>query len=208
VDRKLVSMGLVVACLLAGCGSTTPTSPPASPASSPLAQVDASAPAVNVVQAPPSSSEPAPSASEAPQPKAPDPEAVRAAAGAGFLAAGVANWQALHGLVGLTAKQYPLGEAKVWGQYAGALKQLGVPADTAADVHVLIRKITRYQALLREEAAACAARRMARCYNVAGHRSNTLNKVEGVAARVRTDLDLPLRPFHFPDPYSPDFSYP
>ena len=62
-DMKLAPFALTVAGLLAGCGSTMPTAPPASaPAASPAAQVDPSAPAN--VQAPPSSGEPAtPSAS-------------------------------------------------------------------------------------------------------------------------------------------------
>jgi hypothetical protein len=52
VDRKVASIAITVACLLAGCGSAMPTPPPPSPAGSPLAQVDASAPAVDDVQTP------------------------------------------------------------------------------------------------------------------------------------------------------------
>ena len=56
---KLVPITFAVAFLLAGCGSTTPTSPPPSPAGSHVARVDTSAPVVNGVQAPPSSGDPA-----------------------------------------------------------------------------------------------------------------------------------------------------
>jgi hypothetical protein len=44
MDRKLASIALTVACLLAGCGSTTPTAPPSQPGGSPAAQINASAP--------------------------------------------------------------------------------------------------------------------------------------------------------------------
>jgi hypothetical protein len=198
---KQALFALCVACLLAGCGSTTPTAP----AASPVAEVDAS-PVVTSVQAPPSSSEPAPSASTAPEPSpTPDPAAIRTAAAAAFQAAGVANWQALHGV---PAKDIGSDAAAVWAQYAAALKQLRVPADTAADLNRLIGKVTRLEALLRQQSAAFAPGTMHRFYKVAGQRSRTESDVEDTATRVRTDLGLPLRPFHMPDPYTPDFSYP
>ena len=58
MDRKLASIALTVACLLAGCGSTTPTAPPPSPAGSPAAQT------------PPPSATPSPSAAPSRSPAA------------------------------------------------------------------------------------------------------------------------------------------
>jgi hypothetical protein len=52
MDRKLAPIGFTVAFLLAGCGSTTPTAPPPSPAASPEGQVDASAPSPTSVSSP------------------------------------------------------------------------------------------------------------------------------------------------------------
>jgi hypothetical protein len=67
MDRKLASIPLTVACLLAGCGSTTRTAPPASPAGSPAAQVDtsgrgtSSSPAATpTITATPTTTEPSP----------------------------------------------------------------------------------------------------------------------------------------------------
>jgi hypothetical protein len=51
MDRKLASIALTVVCLLAGCGGTTPTAPPRS-ASSPAAEVDASAPSPSPAASP------------------------------------------------------------------------------------------------------------------------------------------------------------
>jgi hypothetical protein len=61
MNRKSASIALIVACLLAGCGGTTPTAPPPSPAASPAARVDASAPVIDGVQTPASSGNPVPS---------------------------------------------------------------------------------------------------------------------------------------------------
>jgi hypothetical protein len=68
IDTKLASIALTVACLLAGCGSTTSTAPPPSPAGSPAAQVDASAPgtssspvATPTISASPATTAPSPS---------------------------------------------------------------------------------------------------------------------------------------------------
>src|SRR5262249_14237473 len=150
-----------------GCDTSTPTPHRSAPTSSPAAQVDAS-PVVNGVQPPPSSGSPAPSASAAPQ-RSPTPygDAVRSAAGAGFLAAGAANWQAINAVHPFPGKQYSVGLADTWSQYAAALGKLRVPADTAADLHALIRKVKRLQALFREEAAGCAGGRMAHCDKLA-----------------------------------------
>src|SRR5689334_13178991 len=94
---KWALTALAVACLLEACDSSTPT-PPSSPAGSPAAQIDASAPA-NDSQAPPSSGDPSPSASAAPEPTpTPDGAAVRVAAAAAFHAAGAANLEAFGAL--------------------------------------------------------------------------------------------------------------
>ena len=151
---KLVAIALVVACLLVACDSSTPT-PSSSPAGSPAALVDALAPA-NDIQAPPSSGDPAPSASAAPQPTpTPDPEAVRKVAAAQLLAASGASseaWQAL------TAKHHrsAQAEAEIRGQWVADLKKLEVPADTAADLHDLIRLVIKVDALNIERADAFA----------------------------------------------------
>ncbi len=131
--QVLAAIALAVACLLGACDSSTPT-PPSPPAGSPVARVEASAP----VQAAPSSGDPAPSASAAPQPTpTPDPETVRMAAAAGFQAADAAA----RDRTGLpwNHKDVGRGPAKLWGQYLAALRQLQVPADTAADMQDLIR---------------------------------------------------------------------
>jgi len=200
---------VLVAALLAGCDTSTPTPHPSAPASSPAAQVDASPPVVNGGQTPPSSGNPAPSASAAPQPSpTPDRDAIRSAARAGFLAAGVAHWQAISAVHPFPAKQYSVGLADTWSEYAAVLRKLRVPADTAADLHALIRKVTRLQALFRGEAARCAAGRMAHCGILAAQELDTLDNVEAAAGRVRTDLGLPQRPFITPYPAPPGFAYP
>ena len=185
---KLATIALVVACLLAGCDSSTPTPVPPAPAGSPAARVDASAPA-NGVQAPPSSGDPAPSASAAPQPTpTPDPEAVRKAAAAQYLAAGLANTQGFEAL-DTKHKRTGLDDAEVWGQFAADLKQLQVPADTAADLHDLIRKVRKVEALHIEESGHFA--RMADFYIVARHLRNAQSRMSDAIDRVRSDLDLP-----------------
>ena len=81
---KQASIALVVSCLLAGCGNATPIAAPPKPAGSPVAEVEASAPVVHGVQAPPNSGVPAPSASAAPQPTSTlGPDTVRMTAAAG-----------------------------------------------------------------------------------------------------------------------------
>jgi hypothetical protein len=185
---KLAAIALTVTCLLAGCDSSTSTPQPPAPAVSPAAQVDASAPATGV-QAPPSAGEPAPSVSAEPGPTpTPDPEAVRTAAAAQYLAAALANTQ---GFAALATKRKRTGrdDAEIWGQFAADLKQLQVPADTAADLHELIRRIRKVQALRLEEAGHFA--RMADFYVVARHLSNAQNRLSDAVDRVRSDLDLP-----------------
>jgi hypothetical protein len=198
MDRKLAPVALVVACLLAGCGSTTPTAPPPSPAGSPAAHVDVSAPA-DGDQAPPSSSAPAPSASAAPQATPTpirNPEAVRAAAGAGYLASIDAMAQAFEALKPLkprddrfVAAARERDAAAIWGQHADDLNHLQVPADTAAHLRGLIRRTTAFQALLfngpadRSDDAWWEYRR---------HVRNKLSKYNEAAERVRSDLGLPF----------------
>ena len=185
---KLAVVALLAACLLTGCGSTTPTSPPPSAVGSPAAQVDASAPA-NDSQAPPSSGDPAPSASAAPQPTpTPDPEAVRVAAAAGYQAAGAAHqlaWARLpenHRDVGRA-------RAKLWGRYLAALRQLQVPADTAADLQDLIRSVSRLQAVVGEGGSDNRLRNSDARFQTRFY--NAWYKISPASARVRSDLGLP-----------------
>ena len=201
---KLASIALAVSCLLAACGNTTPTAPPPAPAGSPVAHVEASAPVVNGVEAPPSSGDPAPSASAVPQPTAsPDPDALRQAAATGFLAAGAAHVHsrtpAYHNEVGRRASE-------LWGQYAAALKQLQVPADTGADLHDLIRAVTRIQAVTAERRSDMVLYRSDARYQI--RYANVQDEVGAAAGRVRTDLGLPLLPFRWPNPLPPDFASP
>jgi beta-lactamase class A len=182
---KLAAISFVVTLLLAGCGNTTPTSPPPSPAGSPVAQVDASPPAVSVVQASPSSGVPAPSAPAAPQPTpTPDPEALRTAAAAGYTTASDANVQAFDA-------PSPKPAAEIWGQFAADLRKLAVPADTAVDLHSLIRKVTRLQAWERKTSALLAAGSMTDFYIAARHRRDAQSSMADAVDRVRSDLGLP-----------------
>ncbi len=200
---KLAPITFAVAFLLAGCGSTTPTSPPPSPEGRPVAQVDASAPVVSGVQAP-SSGVPTPSASAAPQPTpTPDPDALRQAAAAGFLAAGAAHVHsgtpAYHNEIGRRASE-------LWGQYAAALKQLQVPAHMAADLQDLIRAVRRIQAVTAERRSDMVLYRSDARYQY--RYANVQDKVGAAAHRVRSDLGLPQLPFRWPNPLPPDFASP
>lgn len=76
MDRKLASIALTVAWLLAGCSSTTPTAPSPSPAGSPAAQVDASTPTPQASAPPATPSTPA--ATATPFPYNVEPRAVEA----------------------------------------------------------------------------------------------------------------------------------
>ena len=186
----LVGAGVLVISIGAGLfGSifARPNPGPA-PVGSPAAPVDASAPA-NSVQAPPSSGDPAPSASAVPQPTpTPDPEAVRTAAAARYLAAALASTQALEALA--TKHNRTRGDdAEIWGQFAADLKKLQVPADTAADLRDLVRKVKKVQALTIEESGHFA--RMDDFYIVARRLRNARSRVDAAVDRVRSDLDLP-----------------
>ena len=59
----------------------------------------------------------------------------------------------------------------MWGRYLAALKQLQVPADTAADLQDLIRRVSRLQAVSGEGGSdnrlrSTDARYQTRCDNV------------------------------------------
>lgn len=188
MDRKLAPITLAVAFLVVGCGSTTPTAPPPSLSGSPVAQVQASAPVVNGVQVPRSSTDSAPSASAARQPSpTPDPDALRTAAAAGFQAAADANAQAFNKCTG--NKKCVFGEAEIWGLFAADLKKIQVPIDTAADLHTLIRRVVKLQALTRQ--ASGHFDRWADWDRVAIHRRNTQSKMADAVDQVRSDLGLP-----------------
>ncbi len=199
---KLAVVALLVACSLVGCGSTTPTSPPPSAAGSPAAQVDASAPA-NSVEAPPSSGDPAPSASAAPQPTpTPDPEAVRMAAAAGFQAAGAAHQRAWTRLPD-NHKDVGRRPARLWGRYLAALRQLQVPADTAADLQDLIRIVSRLQAISGEGGTDNRLRAADVRYQTRW--DNVWPKIWPAATRVRSDLGLPEPVSFGPDGLGPPY---
>ena len=186
---KLATIALVVACLLAGCNSSTPTPVPPAPAGSPAARVDASA-AADSAQTPPSSGEPAPSATTSLQPTpTPDPETVRKAAAAQFLAASAANskaWQAL------AAKRHwsAQAEADIRSQWLADLQKLQVPADTAADLHHLIRLVIKVDALDAERADAFA-RKAANFDTVAIRDRHATSMRRDAMDRVLADLGLP-----------------
>ena len=195
----LVGAGVLVVAIgvgLFGSILARPNPEPA-PVSSPVAQVDASAPAS--VQAPPSSGYPAPSASAAPQPTpTPDPEAVRVAAAAAFHAAGVANLEAFRAV---PFDQHHLAQtereiAETWDLYIAALKQLQVPDDTAANLRDLIRKVRRVQAGDREASAAVVGYKKEEPIPEAWwlarrHIRDRTSKMVDAANRVRADLGLP-----------------
>ena len=194
---RLATIALA-ACLVTGCGSTTPTSPPPSAVGSPAAQVDATEPA-NSVEAPPSSGDAAPSASGSLQPTpTPDPEAVRVAAAAAFHAAGAANLEAFRAV---PFDQHHLAQtereiAETWDLYIAALKQLQVPDDTAANLRDLIRKVRRVQAGDREASAAVVGYKKEEPIPEAWwlarrHIRNRTSKMVDAGNRVRADLGLP-----------------
>ena len=192
---KLVPITFAVAFLLAGCGSTTPTSPPPSPAGSHVARVDTSAPVVNGVQAPPSSGDPAPSESAAPQPTpTPDPDPVRTAAATGFQADGVDN------LGQCSQRQLspndvgPRDEAAALGPvHSRRSKQAPghLPTRRRPCTGLRPAKVTRLQALLGEPASAFAAGRMARFYDVAGETAKQHPEHGGACCRPSPDRPRP-----------------
>jgi hypothetical protein len=84
--------------------------------------------------------------------------------------------------------------ALAWVQFAAALKQLQVPADTAADLRHLIRRVAERQALAIKESVAGSWPVMWRLKAA----DNDSSSGYGAAAnQVRRDLDLPyLGPGH------------
>ena len=165
---------------------TTQSGP--APAGSPAAGIDASAPAGSV-QAPPSSGDPEPSASAVPQPTpTPDAEAVRTAAAAQYLTAAQATTQAFEALTAVD-REYYRGAAEIWGQFAADLEELQVPADTAPDLHDLIRKVKRVRALFIEQSGHFAS--MDDFYTVARNLRNARSRASAAVDRVRSDLGLP-----------------
>ena len=181
--KMLAAIVLAVACVLGACDSSTPT-PPSSPPGSPAARVEASAP----VQAAPSSGDPAPSASSAPQPTpTPDPETVRMAAAAGFQVADAAARDRTR--LPWNHKDVGRGPAKQWGRYLAALRQLQVPADTAADLQDLIRTVSRLQAISGEGGTDNRLRSIDFRYQTRW--DNVEQKMLSAEDRVRSDLSLP-----------------
>lgn len=169
--------------------------PGPTPAGSPAAPVDASAPASSV-RAPSGSGDPSPSASAVPQPTpTPDPEAVRTAAAAQYLAAAQAATQAFDELPGIDIDKendrqaYSRDAAAIWGQFAADLAKLQVPADTAGDIHDLVRNVRRVKALYIEESGHFA--QMDDFYAVARHLRNARSRAAAAVDRVRSDLNLP-----------------
>ena len=199
---KLAAVALLVACLVSGCGSTTPTSPPSSPVGSPAARADASAPASSV-EAPPSSGDPAPSASASRQPTpTPDPEAVRMAAAAGYQAAGAAHERAWTRLPD-NHKDVGRGASAMWGRDLAALRQLQVPADTAADLQDLIRIVSRLQAISGEGGSDNRLKSADARYQIRW--GKIWPKLSPASARVRSDLGLPEPVSLGPDGLYPPF---
>jgi hypothetical protein len=204
MERKLISIALTVSCLLAGCGSTTPTAPPASPAGSPAVQAEASAPVADPVRSPASYGNALPSASTAPLPTpAPDPDAGRKAAAAQYLAAGAARHQAIEALRSpVNDKQvarYERKAADIWDKWLAAAKLIQVPAGTSADLQSLIRIVNRYQAVQRGASAALAARPMDDWYSARRKLRDLEGKLVDAADRVRSDLGLPPLPTDGPE---------
>ena len=175
----------------------------AQPIKQPSGPGDASAPASGV-EAPINSGDPAPSsaASSSPPTPTPDPEAVRMAAAAGFQAAGAAHEQAWARLP-RTHKDVGRGPSELWGQYLATLRQLQVPADTAADMQDLIRAVSRLQALSGEGGSENRLRSADVRYQTRW--DNVWPKLWPAATRVRSDLGLPEPVSHGPDGLGPPY---
>ena len=177
----------VVAGPTASPAASAAAAPLISPSNSPAAQVDASAPA-NSPQAPPSSGDLAPSASASLQPTpTPDPEAVRVAAAAGYQAAGAAHQRAWTSLPD-NHKDVGRGASAMWGRYLAALRQLQVPADTAADLQDLIRVVSRLQAISGEGGSDNRLKSADARYQIRW--GKIWPQLWPAATRVRSDLGL------------------
>ena len=81
------------------------------------------------------------------------------------------------------------GPAKLWGRYLAALRQLQVPADTAADLQDLIRTVSRLQALSGEGGTDNRLRSIDFRYQTRW--DNVEQKMYSAVDRVRSDLGLP-----------------
>jgi len=189
VDRKLASIGLIIACVLASCGDTTSATPLPSPSGSPMALVGASPPVVNGVQAAARSADRAPSASAASRPTpTPDPESIRHAAAAQYVAALLASAHAFDAFGKEPSQGDDEAAAALWGRLAADLEEIRVPADTAADLRHLIGTVTAIQAL---EVRAQATRSAAAWFRVRGAISRAVGESSVAEDRVRSDLGLP-----------------
>jgi hypothetical protein len=185
INLLSVNRGIVAGPTASPAASAAAAQSP-SPSNSPAARVDASTPADDV-QAPPSSGDPAPSGSAASQPPpTADPELVRAAAALQYQADGIANLQAFRALYENNKRNPERYTAELWGQYLAALNQLQVPADTAADLRDLIRKVTRVQAAERESATAVGDA----WWRARRHIRDRTSRMVDAANRVRADLGL------------------
>ncbi len=201
INLLTVNRGLVAGPTASPAASAA-AAPLPSPSNSPAAQVDASAPASGV-EAPPSSGAPSSSASAALQPTpTPDPEAVRIAAAAGFQAAGAAHERAWT-MLPRTHKDVGRGPAELWRQYLDALRQLQVPADTAADLQDLIRIVSRLQAISGEGGSDNRLRAADARYQTRWDK--IWPKIWPAATRVRSDLGLPEPVSHGPDGLGPPY---
>ena len=187
INVLTVNRGLVAGPTASPAASAA-AAPLISPSNSPAAQIDASAP-VNSPQAPPSSGDPAPSAPASLQPTpTPDPEAVRMAAAAGYQAAGAAHQRAWTRLPE-NHRDVGRARAKLWGQYLAALRQLQVPADTAADLQGLIRSVSRLQTVVGEGGSDNRLRNSDARFQTRFY--NAWYKISPASERVRSDLGLP-----------------
>ncbi len=81
------------------------------------------------------------------------------------------------------------GPAKLWGRYIAALRQLQVPADTAADLQDLIRTVSRLQAISGEGGTDNRLRSIDFRYQTRW--DNVEQKRYSAVDRVRSDLGLP-----------------
>ena len=95
------------------------------------------------------------------------------------------------------------GPAKLWGLYLAALRQLQVPADTAADLQELIRIVGRLQALSGEGGSDNRLRAADARYQIRW--DNVWPKIWPAAARVRSDLGLPEPKSFGPDGLGPPY---
>ena len=184
--RKL-QLVLLAAILVGACDAAiTPSQQPASVIATPP-------PAAGASLAPGAS----PGASSVPEATpAPDPEAVRKAAAAAYLAAAKKSTKATDRLAKRykvfrtlkRARAYYRQEAKLSGEFIHDIKGIAVPADTAADLHDLVRRWTADQAL---ELEGSVARSWAEIDDVQAATRKSYRKSTAAANLLRADLGLP-----------------